>query len=90
MKLRTILLSGLAALVATTLALQAQVPGVNSTLNTVFTLAYDNSTMKQTYSAAGVVTSTMTASGEVCAISGSATKNVRVRRVIIGGSMSAI
>ncbi len=88
MKLRTILLSAAAGLLTGMLAAQAQVPGVNSTLNSVFTLAYDNSTMKQTYSAtvAGVVATP--APGDVCSLYGSATKNIRLRRVIFSALVS--
>ena len=92
MKLRTILLASVASLVTGVLVSQAQVPGVNSTLNSVFTLAYDNSTMKQTYSANGSVTiaNAGSATTDVCAIYGSATKNIRVRRIIVSGTMTAI
>lgn len=81
MNLRTKLLCGLAAVLVAGLAAQAQVPGVNSTLNSVFTLAYDNSTMKQTYSAS-VTFVPAAAATDVCTINGSATRNVRVRRLL--------
>ena len=85
MKLRTLLFGGLAAAVTVVLAANAQVPGVNSTLNSVFTLAYDNSTMKPTYSAtrAGIVPDS--AATDICTLSGSATKTVKVRRIAISG-----
>ena len=84
MKLRTLLIASAASLVTAVLAVQAQVPGVNSTLNSVFTLAYDNSTMKPTYSASGVVTPVASAT-DICTLQGSATKNIRVRRVLVAG-----
>lgn len=90
MNLRTKLLCGLAAIVTCALAAQAQVPGVNSTLNSVFTLAYDNSTMKQTFSAVAVVSPAYAGAQEVCTITGSATKSVRIRRVIFSGYSSAV
>lgn len=85
MKLKTIFLFGVAAAFTAVLAAQAQVPGVNSTLNSVFTLAYDNSTMKPSYSASSAFTPTGTSATDVCTISGSATKNVRVRRIFFNG-----
>lgn len=88
MKLRTALLGGLGSILIAALAAQAQVPGVNSTLASVFTLAYDNSTSKPTYSATGVVTPTGSPT-DVCSITGSATKTIRVRRVIVSGTNSA-
>lgn len=77
-----------ASLLTATLAVQAQVPGVNSTLATVFTLAYDNATMKQTYSASRSVDLATTPT-TVCSLSGSATKQVRVRRILFSGVASA-
>ncbi len=88
MKLRTALLGGLGSILIAALAAQAQVPGVNSTLATVFTLAYDNSTSKPTYSATGFVTPASSPT-DVCSITGSATKTIRVRRVIVSGANSA-
>ncbi len=76
----------LAGAIAGTVALaaQAQVPGVNSTLNAVFTLAYDQSTMKPTYSATRLITPASSAT-DVCILGGSATRSVRVRRIIFSG-----
>lgn len=88
MKLRTYLLAGLAIVATSVLAVQAQVPGVNSTLNAVFNLVYDNSTMKPTYSSTAIVVPASSAT-DVCTLKGSATKNVRVRRVIISGIAQA-
>lgn len=84
MKYRTLIASVLASLITAVLVAQAQVPGVNSTLNAVFTLAYDQSTMKPTYSATALITS-QASSTDICSLSGSATRNVRVRRAIISG-----
>lgn len=83
MNLRTKLLAAVGALGIAALAAQAQVPGVNSTLNSVFTLAYDNSTMKPTYSASAGFYPTGTTATDVCSLSGSATKTIKVRRVLI-------
>lgn len=84
MRYRTLIASVLAALVTAVLVAQAQVPGVNSALNAVFTLAYDQSTMKPTYSATALITS-QASSTDICSLSGSATRTVKVRRVIISG-----
>lgn len=81
MKLRTILLSAVAAALAATLAANAQVPGVNSTLQSVFTLAYDNSTMKPTYSATVAGVTAVSSQTDMCSLNGSATKTIKVRRV---------
>lgn len=88
MKLR-IFLCGLATILTLGLVAQAQVPGVNSTLNSVFTLAYDNSTMKPTYSATGFFTPAA-APTDICSLSGSATKTVKVRRILLGGRSVAV
>lgn len=85
MRIRTTLLATGAAVLAALIAANAQVPGVNSTLQSIFTLAYEVSTSKPTYSATQLMAMTSTAAGDVCALSGSATKTIRVRRVIVGG-----
>lgn len=90
MKLRSVLLATAAAALTAAVAAQAQVPGVNSTLNAVFTLAYDNSTMKQTYSATIAGLAAPNLGGDVCSLYGSATKNIRVRRVILAGFSGAL
>lgn len=85
MKLRySIFAAAVAALLSGLLVAQAQVPGVNSTLTSVFTLAYDNSTMKPTYSGTGYTT-VVASPTDICLLNGSATKTVKVRRVILGG-----
>ena len=82
MRIRSILLAAIAVIATTALVVQAQVPGVNSTLNSVFTLAYDNSTMKQTYSATVSGASPAASATDVCSLAGSATKTIKVRRVL--------
>lgn len=82
MNLRTKLLCGVVAAAVAVLAAQAQVPGVNSTINSVFTLAYDNSTMKQTFSATQAGITAVASQTDMCSLTGSATKTVKVRRVI--------
>lgn len=85
MNIRSTLLAASGAVFIAALAAQAQVPGVNSTLNSVFTLAYDNSTMKQTFSAQQTFTPAA-APTDVCSIQGSATKTIKVRRIIFAGT----
>lgn len=87
--MRKYLLLAAAILFTGVLATSAQVPGVNSTLNSVFTLAYDNSTMKASYSASGAFVPPASAT-DVCTLTGSATKNVRVRRVLLSGIADAV
>jgi hypothetical protein len=81
MKLRSYILAAIAVIATAALAVQAQVPGVNSTLNSVFTLVYDASTMKPTYSATSAFSPTATAATDVCILNGSATKTIKVRRI---------
>ena len=89
MNKRTLLACVATAIITAALAAQAQVPGVNSTLNAVFNLVYDNSTMKPTYSSTMTAT-TATTPGDVCVLKGSATKTVKVRRVIISGKAATV
>ncbi len=89
MKLTSKLLFSAAVLGTLALAAQAQVPGVNSTLNAVFTLAYDNGTMKPTFSSTSIVVPASSAT-DVCSLRGSATKDVRVRRVLVSGLASVV
>lgn len=84
MKLRTVLFGALALLTAVLVA-KAQVPGVNSTLQSVFTLVYDSSTMKPTYSSTmtfAPLTSGGSGTTDVCQLVGSSTRTVKVRRVL--------
>jgi len=90
MKLRTILLAALASLVTWVLVSQAQVPGVNSALNTVFTLAYDNSTMKPTYAASQGFSPGAFGATDFACLYGSATKTIKVRRIFFGAVGSAL
>lgn len=89
MKFRSTLLAVLGALLAGALIAQAQVPSINSTLNSVFTLTYDNSTMKQSFSATGTGPISTT-STDVCSLAGSATKTIKVRRIILSGGATAV
>jgi hypothetical protein len=89
MKFKTLLIAALSALCASVLVVGAQVPGVNSTLNSVFTLTYDNSTMKPTYSATGTGPISTT-STDVCSLGGSASKTIKVRRILLAGGATAV
>lgn len=90
MKLRSKILMVLVALFGVGLAAQAQVPGVNSTLQSVFTLAYEPSTSKPTYSGTAVFNPTATSATDICFLKGSATKTIRVRRIIFSGAANAV
>lgn len=79
---RTILLTAAASLLTAVLVAQGQVPGINSTINSVFTLAYDNATMKPTYSATVAGITAVASQTDQCSMTGSATKLVKVRRII--------
>lgn len=87
MRYRSLIAASVAALISAGLVAQAQVPGVNSTLQAVFNLVYDNSTMKPTYSATRLVTPAASAT-DICVLGGSATKNIRLRRIIFSGHIS--
>lgn len=89
MKLRTLLIASAAALASAALVAQAQVPGVNSTLQSVFTVVYEASTSKPTYSASVAGVTPASAAGDVCALRGSSTKTIRVRRIMFGGNTTA-
>lgn len=89
MRLRSLLLGGFLAAATAVLAL-AQQPGVNSTLDSVFTIAYEKASTKPTYSASMAGMSAPTVPTDVCSLYGSSTKLVRVRKVIVslvGGAL---
>lgn len=81
MRYRSILLAALVGVITAVLAAQAQVPGVNSNLQTMWTLAYDNATVKPTYSASVGFSPTATTATDVCRLTGSASKTIKVRRI---------
>ncbi len=81
MKLRSYFLAGAAILGTSALAVNAQVPGVNSTLASVFTLAYDNSTMMPTYAATVAAAPAVASQTDMCSLYGSASKTIKVRRI---------
>lgn len=90
MKLRTLLI-GIAASLLTTLAILGAradlAPGINSTAQVVWNMVWEGSTTKPTYSATNVISeaSATTTPGDICALQGSATKVLRVRRLILSG-----
>lgn len=86
MKYRTLLACAITALLTAAAVSQAQVPGINSTLNSVFTLAYDNSTMKPTYSAFVANIAAVSTQSDMCSLSGSSTKTIKVRRIFFGNT----
>lgn len=89
MKLRTLLAASTAALLSSALVVAAQSPGINNNFASVFTMVWEASTTKPTYSAT-IAYSLPATPTDVCAIAGSATKTIRVRRVMIGGISNAV
>lgn len=89
MKLRTLLAASLAALASSALVAIAQTPGVNNNFASVFTMVWEASSTKQTYSASVVQTLPATPT-DVCSMTGSATKTIRVRRVIVSGVSNVV
>jgi len=83
------LLFGCASLLTLSAIAYAQVPGVNSTLNAVFNLVYDNATEKATFASAFSCTNTTTAVTDLFELRGSATKKIKVRRVKVSGIATA-
>lgn len=85
MKLWQKLLTSVAALATAALVAHAQVPGVNSTLNSVFNLVYEASTSKPSYVAwqSGLVPAA--SATDVCVLKASTSKTMRIRRVFLGG-----
>ena len=81
------ILMGLAFLLTLGAIAVAQVPGVNSPFQMVYTYAYDNSTAKPTYSASTIPFAAASSAKVIFQINGSASKLVRVRRIIISGSV---
>lgn len=90
MKLRTLLVASVASLLTAIVVAQGQVPGINSTLNSVFTLVYEASTSKPTYSATIAGVNPASSATDVCTLTGSATKTVRVRRIIFAGHNNSV
>jgi len=90
MKLKSLLLATAAGLISSVLVAQGQVPGVNSTLQSIFTLAYDNSTMMPTYSAAAGPFNMAASATDVCLMYGVAGKTIKIRRIAVGGISGAV
>lgn len=92
MKLRTWITAVAAFLGTSLLVVQAQspTPGINSTLSTIFTYMYEPSTNKATYSAAMSVEPVASSPTDVCSLYGSATKRIRVRKLIVSGEATSV
>lgn len=84
MRLRSLLPAVIASLLTAGAIALAQQPGVNNNFATVWTMVWESSTTKPTYSATTQITTASNAT-DVCAISGSSTKTIRIRRLIIAG-----
>ncbi len=88
MNLRTLLISGLVGLISASAAVFAQTPGVNNNFAVVWTMVWEATTTKPSYSVFGQGTPASAAT-DVCTLAGSATKTMRVRRIILNGIASA-
>lgn len=86
--LRTILVAAVASLLSMALLAQAQSPGVNSTLQNVYNLVYEASTVKPSYSATVAGAAPAASATDVCTLTGSATRTIRVRRIIYTGNVT--
>lgn len=75
------LMAMLASVLTLLLVNATSLPGVNSTLQTVFTYGFELSSDKPTYSATTGAFTIASSPQDVCAIQGSATKLIRVRRL---------
>ncbi len=82
---RNLMMAGAFLLTAGAIAL-AQVPGINSPFQMVYTYAFDNATNKATYSAQVNALALATSAETVFQINGSSTKLIRIRRVYLSGS----
>lgn len=86
MRVRTLIIAALAALLSAAIVANAQ---VNSTLQSVITYSGDNSTFKPTFSASAYVLVAASPT-DICTLTGSATRTIRIRRVILGGIATAV
>lgn len=86
MKLKALIAASLASLLTAGAIALAQQPGVNTNFATVWTLVWDASTTKPTYSASLNGITPVSSGTDICTISGSSTKTIRIRKVVFGGS----
>ncbi len=89
MKLRTLLLSGVVGLISASAAVLAQSPGINNNFPITWTLVWEAATTKPTYSASQVGITAVSSQTDMCSMSGSATKTVRVRKAIFSNLPTA-
>lgn len=82
MKLRTLLIASFAALISASLAVFAQQPGVNNNFPIFWQMVWEASTTKPTYSATQANITAVASQTDQCTLTGSATKTVRVRKII--------
>ena len=84
MKFKALFAAAVASLLTATVIAFGQSPGINSTLNSVWTYVGEPSTYKATYSASSGGSPASSAT-DVCTLTGSATKTIRLRRIIFTG-----
>lgn len=80
--------AALSSLVTIAATAATSLPGVNSNYATVFTYAYEVSSDKPTYSSTSGAIALASTPTAVCALSGSASKLIRVRRVFWSASLT--
>lgn len=90
MRLRSLILPALAALLtASVVALGQSGPGVNNNFAVVWNMVWEASTVKPTYSATANIAPAASQT-YACQLAGSATKTIRVRRVLLQGNAAAV
>ena len=90
MRLRSLSAAVLASLLTASVVAWGQSgPGVNNNFAVVWNMVWEASTVKPTYSATMVVTPAASQT-YACQLSGSATKTIRARRVLLQGNAAAV
>lgn len=90
MRLRSLILPALAALLtASVVALGQSGPGVNNNFAAVWNMVWEASTVKPTYSTT-IQRAPALGQTNFCQLSGSATKTIRLRRVLLSGTGTVV
>lgn len=89
MKFKALLAASVASLLTAGAIALAQTPGVNNNFPVMWNMVWEASTTKPTYSATSLI-STATSAKEICALSGSTTRTIRVRRLVLAGIGGAV
>lgn len=86
MKFKALLAATIASLLTAGAIALAQQPGIPSTFQVVWTMVWEASSTKPTYSASANGITPVASGTDICTLSGSATRTVRVRRIIFGAT----